>query len=147
MLQRKIKNLTLILSLLPKKLLGVTKMIDIFTGLGAGIAVNRHCVREAIIQILQIHTNVIRIAENGNFEITKQSPKLSKTVDLRKLKGYNLSELVMQISIPAFTFQLYINPCLRWVIQHGFMILAAKLLLGLNNNHEFDECKCDGALE
>lgn len=58
-------------------------------------------------------------------------------IDTSKLKGHNISANVMKISIPSFTFQLYINPCLHWIVEPAFIILASKKLVE-EGHSEFD---------
>jgi len=48
------------------------------------------------------------------------------------IKGHNLSEATMYISVPVFGIQLYNNPVLFWMSRSALMILVGKKLMKSN---------------
>ncbi|XP_055640233.1 dihydroxyacetone phosphate acyltransferase [Toxorhynchites rutilus septentrionalis] len=114
---------------------GLSFMLDIFKDLGAVTTIqkvghleeDRELIRASIIEALAVHRNILQLTTDDVLVITKSHYDFSQ-VDKRKLKGHNLSDVVMKLSVPIFTLQLYCNPCLHWLAQPALVLLAAKKL-------------------
>lgn len=81
-----------------------------------------------IIDSLEIHSNILSIQSNNNIQLVA-GPRIANTtnVDPKKLKGHALSASTMQRSLPSIVLQTYVNPCLFWLHQPAFYLLARKM--------------------
>lgn len=81
-----------------------------------------------IIDSLEIHSNILKIQSNNNIRLVA-GPRIANTtnVDPKKLKGHALSPNTMQRSLPSIVLQTYVNPCLFWLHQPAFYLLARKM--------------------
>lgn len=104
---------------------GISLLKEMFEGLGAHVATDENCIKPEIIETVEIHSNIFHFKQ-GNLEIT-QVPvvQLAQDVDLKRLKAHALSPNTMAIAVPSMTLQLYINPCLFWLVRPGYLIVAA----------------------
>ncbi|EDS32179.1 glycerol-3-phosphate acyltransferase [Culex quinquefasciatus] len=120
---------------LPELIEGLRVLVDIFQHLGAVTTIqktghheaDRNLIRTSIEEALKTHANILQLNSDAVLVIAKSHHDFSQ-VDKRKLKGHNLSDVVMRLSVPIFTLQLYCNPCLHWLAQPALVLLAAKNL-------------------
>lgn len=80
---------------------------------------------------LAIHANILQISQSNDkhLEVVKGgSVTATKRSDISKLKGHDLAANTMRCSIPSIVLQLYTNPCLFWLHQPAFFVLAEKML-------------------
>lgn len=107
---------------------GVHLLDDVLKKLGALVAVEKHNTKLKILDALQIHGHILHAPIYGNIELVKPDISNLQNDDARKLKGHKLSMNTIRNSVPAFSLQIYSNPCLYWLAKPAFIILAAKLL-------------------
>ncbi|XP_038119057.1 dihydroxyacetone phosphate acyltransferase [Culex quinquefasciatus] len=120
---------------LPELIEGLRVLVDILQHLGAVTTIqktghheaDRNLIRTSIEEALKTHANILQLNSDAVLVIAKSHHDFSQ-VDKRKLKGHNLSDVVMRLSVPIFTLQLYCNPCLHWLAQPALVLLAAKNL-------------------
>uniref|UniRef100_A0A1Q3F3N8 Putative mitochondrial glycerol-3-phosphate acyltransferase gpat n=1 Tax=Culex tarsalis TaxID=7177 RepID=A0A1Q3F3N8_CULTA len=120
---------------LPELIEGLRALVDIFQHLGAVTTIqktghheaDRNLIRTSIEEALKTHRNILQLNSDAVLVIAKSHHDFSQ-VDKRKLKGHNLSDVVMRLSVPIFTLQLYCNPCLHWLAQPALVLLASKKL-------------------
>ncbi|XP_055613347.1 dihydroxyacetone phosphate acyltransferase [Uranotaenia lowii] len=114
---------------------GLALLHQIFNDLGAVTTIertgnsgtDRALIEKSVNEALTVHRNILQLTNDNVLVIAKSHHDFSQ-VDKRKLKGHNLSDIVMKLSVPIFTLQLYCNPCLHWLAQPGFLLLVAKEL-------------------
>lgn len=120
---------------------GLAGLVDVFQHLGAVTTIqktgnspssDRALIRSSIEEALKTHSNILQFNSDSVLVIAKSHHDFSQ-VDKRKLKGHNLSDVVMRLSVPIFTLQLYCNPCLHWLAQPALVLLAAKNLSNGNS--------------
>lgn len=97
-------------------------------GLGALVAVESHNTTSKILDSLAIHDNILSSPITGNIELSKPEIFNLQIDDATKLKGYTLSANTIRNSVPAFSLQIYSNPCLYWLAKPAFTLLAARML-------------------
>lgn len=90
-----------------------------------------------IIDSLEIHSNILKFMseqENAPLQLV-QGPRIASTanVDPKKLKGHALSAITMQKSLPSIVLQIYVNPCMFWLHQPAFYLLARKMNVSEND--------------
>ncbi|XP_062563083.1 dihydroxyacetone phosphate acyltransferase [Armigeres subalbatus] len=120
---------------LPELVEGLSNLLDIFKDLGAITTIQKtgnpeldhHLIRTSVREALAVHRNILQLTRNEVLTIAKSHHDFSQ-VDKRKLKGHNLSDVVMKLSVPIFTLQLYCNPCLHWLAQPALVLLVVKHL-------------------
>lgn len=103
-------------------------LADILRKLGALVAVESHNTKIQILDSLNCHGNILSAPIHGNIELIKPEILNLQIEDGNKLKGHKLSMNTIRNSVPAFTLQLYSNPCLYWLARPAFTILAALVL-------------------
>lgn len=96
--------------------------------LGALVAVESNHVKIQVLDSLNIHGNILSAPIHGNIELIKPEILNLQIEDAKKLKGHKLSMNTIRNSVPAFSLQLYSNPCLYWLARPAFTILAALIL-------------------
>ncbi|XP_058057884.1 dihydroxyacetone phosphate acyltransferase isoform X2 [Anopheles bellator] len=105
---------------------GVRQLGVIFGDLGAITEVeDEREVNSRIAQSLAVHRNILQLTSGRILVIAKTRHDFSQ-VDKRKLKGHNLSDAVMKLSVPIFSLQLYCNPCLHWLAVPAMVLLTAR---------------------
>ncbi|XP_058840242.1 dihydroxyacetone phosphate acyltransferase [Topomyia yanbarensis] len=120
---------------LPELVKGLSCMLDLFKDLGATTTIQKtgnveqdnHLIETSISEALTVHRNILQLTSDQILVIATNHHDFSQ-VDKRKLKGHNLSDVVMRLSVPIFTLQLYCNPTLHWLAQPALVLLAAKNL-------------------
>ncbi|XP_065088695.1 dihydroxyacetone phosphate acyltransferase-like [Ochlerotatus camptorhynchus] len=120
---------------LPDLVEGLSNLLDIFKDLGAVTTIQKtgnpeldnHLIRTSVTEALAVHRNILQLTRDEVLTIAKSHHDFSQ-VDKRKLKGHNLSDVVMKLSLPIFTLQLYCNPCLHWLAQPALILLVVKHL-------------------
>lgn len=102
-------------------------MIELLERLGAIVATGRHNAKSSIIDAINIHENILHLPLRGSIVLSKpEIANLKTDVDSGQLKGHRLSANTIRNSVPAFSLQIYSNPCLYWLVRPAFVILAAK---------------------
>lgn len=104
---------------LKEKLVEYTK---IFETLGAIVDNNLAKLDEGIRRTVELHKNILKI-KNNNVCLIKSNVQLAN-IDPSKLKGIRLVNEIMNVAVPAFSLQLYINPTLFWLSRPSFIILS-----------------------
>lgn len=120
---------------LPELIEGLSNLLDIFKDLGAVTTIQKtgnpeldhHLIRSSVREALAVHRNILQLTRDEVLTIAKSNHDFSQ-VDKWKLKGHNLSDVVMKLSVPIFTLQLYCNPCLHWLAQPALVLLVVKHL-------------------
>lgn len=120
---------------LPELIEGLSNLLDVFKDLGAVTTVQKtgnpeldhHLIRTSVREALAVHRNILQLTRDEVLTIAKSQHDFSQ-VDKQKLKGHNLSDMVMKLSVPIFTLQLYCNPCLHWLAQPALVLLVVKHL-------------------
>lgn len=78
------------------------------------------------IETIQIHSNTFVLRGDGKVQqINVSMESLSREIDTRKMKAHSLQPLTMAIAMPSVSLQLYINPCLFWLVRPAYLIFAA----------------------
>lgn len=75
---------------------------------------------------MDVHKNILQLSVDGKVTLMKPVIANVQTINVTKLKGHNLSTNTLRNSVPAFSLQIYCNPCLRWLIQPAFVLLVVK---------------------
>uniref|UniRef100_A0A336K3H7 CSON000074 protein n=1 Tax=Culicoides sonorensis TaxID=179676 RepID=A0A336K3H7_CULSO len=119
----KFKGKSLSLELLCEE---ITSLQRIFRTFGAHLSLNfkNKELRKEISDALQIHKNILCL-KNGNLELVTSTVDFHK-IDKGRMKAHKLSNKVMIQSVPIFSLQLYLNPCLHWTAPHAMIILILK---------------------
>lgn len=107
-----------------------TELIEVkalFEKFGAVVALREDEILRDIQKTLDIHSNILELSRSEELILVKSDVNL-KNMNVSKLKGHNLSEATMNVSVPAFTLQLYNNPTLYWLAKPAILILSASLL-------------------
>lgn len=104
---------------LKKKLVAYTRL---FESLGAIVDNDLNALDEGIARTVDLHSNILNI-KNGTVDLVKSNVQLAN-VNPSKLKGVKLSNEVMNVAVPSFSLQLYINPTLFWLSKPSFIILS-----------------------
>ncbi|XP_055545496.1 dihydroxyacetone phosphate acyltransferase [Wyeomyia smithii] len=112
---------------------GLSNILDVFEDLGAVTTIQKtgrpdddhFVIRTSITEALSVHRNILQLTSDQVLVIATTHHDFNQ-VDKRKLKGHNLTDLVMKLSVPIFTLQLYSNPCLHWLAQPALVLLAAR---------------------
>ncbi|CAO1406276.1 unnamed protein product [Diamesa serratosioi] len=92
----------------------------LFVYFGAILSMDERHEVEEIKSTLKIHSNIL----DDNFHLIKSNVNLNN-MNASKLKGHRFSNETMNIAVPVFSLQLYINPMLYWLAQPAFLVLAA----------------------
>ena len=93
---------------------------NFFLDFGAILSMDERHEVEEIKSTLEIHSNIL----DGNFNLIKSNVNL-QNMNVSKLKGHRFCNETMNISVPVFSLQLYINPTLYWLAQPAFLVLSA----------------------
>lgn len=102
----------------------IVELEELFTGLGAIVAVDTENLDKEIKDTMIVHKNILEIAgNNSTLQLIKPNINLDN-VDMSKLKGARLSNEIMNIAVPTFSLQLYSNPTLYWLAQPAFIVLS-----------------------
>lgn len=104
---------------LKKKLVAYTK---IFETLGAIVDNNLTSLDADIARTVDLHSNILSI-NNDHVDLVKSNVQLVN-VDPSKLKGIRILNELMNVAVPSFSLQLYINPTLFWLSKPSFVILS-----------------------
>lgn len=108
---------------------GVRNLANIVTRLGALVAIGTvQNTTSSILDSLAIHENILSSPITGNIELSHSEILNLQIDDTAKLKGFALSANTIRNSVPAFSLQIYSNPCLYWLATPAFTLLAAKTL-------------------
>lgn len=91
-----------------------------FEHFGAVLSMDERHEEDEIKSTLKIHSNIL----DDNFKLIKSKVNL-QNMNASKLKGHRFCNETMNISVPVFSLQLYINPTLYWLAQPAFLILSA----------------------
>lgn len=94
--------------------------------LGALVSVEYTNIKSKILDSLDVHKNILQLSVDGKITLMKPVIANVQTINVTKLKGHNLSTNTLRNSVPAFSLQIYCNPCLRWLIQPAFVLLVVK---------------------
>lgn len=94
--------------------------------LGALVSVEHTNIKSKILDALDVHKNILQLSVDGKITLMKPVIANVETINVTKLKGHNLSTNTLRNSVPAFSLQIYCNPCLRWLIQPAFVLLVVK---------------------
>lgn len=99
-----------------------------------------------IVDSLSIHANVLDFASNDkNSSLQLAAGKLvsnTKSVNLKMLKGHNLSARTMKRCVPSILLQIYANPCMYWLHQPAFYVLLHRLNVPKDEiSHEMSRIK------
>lgn len=90
-------------------------------------------------EALTVHRNLIGVDENGNVVVVHNSVDLS-TVHPSKLKGHALSNETMTNIVPMIALQIYINPCLHFLVNCCLIVV---ILRSVGKNREiYKGIKC-----
>lgn len=79
---------------------------------------------------MSVHSNIVQFSKSNEkyLELVKGGTVSStKRCDVNKLKGHDLTQKTMRSSIPSFVLQLYCNPCMFWLHQPAFFVMAEVL--------------------
>lgn len=101
----------------------ILELKKIFESFGAIVVLQENCLDQEIQKTLEIHSNFVCL-KNGELKVVKADVNL-RNMNSDKLKGHSLMEETMNISVPAFSLQLYNNPSLYWLSRPALLILAA----------------------
>ena len=102
----------------------IVELVELFTGLGAIVAVDTKNIDKEIKDTMTVHKNILEVAgNNSTLQLIKPNVNLDN-VDVSKLKGARLSNEIMNIAVPTFSLQLYCNPTLHWLAQPAFIVLS-----------------------
>lgn len=102
-------------------------MKSLFEKLGAKVATNEKSIQRDIIETLEVHSNILRLMK-GTVELVSNGINF-ETTDVKRLKGFPLSKETMQTAVPILSLQIYINPCLFWLSNLSFIMLAGLKLI------------------
>ena len=91
-----------------------------FEHFGAVLSMDERHEVDEIKSTLGIHSNIL----DDNFKLIKSNVNL-QNMNASKLKGHRFCNETMNISVPVFSLQLYINPTLYWLAQPAFLVLSA----------------------
>lgn len=94
--------------------------------LGALVSVEHTNIKSKILDSLDVHKNILQLSIDGKVTLMKPVIANVQTINPTKLKGHNLSTNTLRNSVPAFSLQIYCNPCMRWLIQPAFVLLVVK---------------------
>ncbi|XP_053693173.1 dihydroxyacetone phosphate acyltransferase [Sabethes cyaneus] len=128
---------------LPELIEGLSYILDVFKDLGAVTTIQKTgwpetdylLIEASITEALSVHRNILQLTSDQVLVIATSHHDFNQ-VDKRKLKGHNLTDLVMKLSVPIFTLQLYSNPCLHWLAQPALVLLAARSISRSEENAE-----------
>ncbi|XP_058446346.1 dihydroxyacetone phosphate acyltransferase [Malaya genurostris] len=128
---------------LPELVEGLSSMLDMFKDLGAITTVQKtgdvdtdnQLIETSIAEALNVHRNILQLTSDQILVIATTHHDFNE-VDKRKLKGHNLSDVVMRLSVPIFTLQLYSNPCLHWLVEPALVLLTIKNLSSGEEVHQ-----------
>ncbi|XP_050089696.1 dihydroxyacetone phosphate acyltransferase [Anopheles aquasalis] len=107
---------------------GVRQLGTLLADLGAITEVEQlegHAVEKQILAALDVHRNILQLTATDRTLVIAKTHHDFSQVDKRKLKGHNLSDAVMKLSVPIFSLQLYCNPCLHWLAVPAMVLLVA----------------------
>lgn len=107
--------------------------------LGALVSAENTNIKSKILDALDVHKNILQLSVDGKITLMKPVIANVQTINVTKLKGHNLSTNTLRNSVPAFSLQIYCNPCLRWLIQPAFVLLVVKSM----NEKCFSSGECD----
>lgn len=105
---------------------GTNLLATHLTALGALVSVEQTNIKSKILDALDVHKNILQLSVDGKITLMKPVIANVQTINVTKLKGHNLSTNTLRNSVPAFSLQIYCNPCLRWLIQPAFVLLVVK---------------------
>lgn len=126
---------------------GVCLLYNFLTKFNALLAHELPSISESdIVDSLSIHANVLDFASNDkNSSLELTAGKLvsnTKSVNLNKLKGHNLSARTMKRCVPTILLQIYANPCMYWLHQPAFYVLLHRLKVPKDEiSHEMNHIK------
>lgn len=97
--------------------------------LGALVAtyLNGNNIESKILESLNVHSNIVQLSKSNEkyLKLVKGGTVSStKRCDVQKLKGHDLTQKTMRSSIPSIVLQLYCNPCMFWLHQPAFFVMA-----------------------
>ncbi|GJQ76367.1 Dhap-at [Trypoxylus dichotomus] len=80
---------------------------------------------DKVFEALQVHCNLLKLCGDGEIKLIRNVEPMDK-IDRTKLKGHQLQDEIMTKSLPAITIQLYVNPCLHYLINASLITIVLK---------------------
>ncbi|KAG4074295.1 hypothetical protein HA402_008704 [Bradysia odoriphaga] len=105
---------------------GVLLLSTHLRALGALVSVEHTNIKSKILDSLDVHKNILQLSIDGKVTLMKPVIANVQTINPTKLKAHNLSTNTLRNSVPAFSLQIYCNPCMRWLIQPAFVLLVVR---------------------
>lgn len=105
---------------------GVMLLSTHLKALGALVSAEKSNIKSKILDALDVHKNILQLSVDGKITLMKPVIANVQTINVTKLKGHNLSTNTLRNSVPAFSLQIYCNPCLRWLVQPAFVLLVVR---------------------
>jgi glycerone phosphate O-acyltransferase len=116
-----------------KDLLNVEEIIEeivwlkgIVEALGGFVCIDN--VQKNVLDALEVHQNIVTLTSDGKVTLVSNEIVLDKA-NITKLKGHELSEKTITLSVPFMMLQIYINPVLHYFVDVAVLVLILK-------NHE-----------
>jgi glycerone phosphate O-acyltransferase len=116
-----------------KDLLNVEEIIEeivwlkgIVEALGGFVCIDN--VQKNVSDALEVHQNIVALTSDGKVTLVSNEIVLDKA-NITKLKGHELSEKTITLSVPFMMLQIYINPVLHYFVDVAVLVLILK-------NHE-----------
>lgn len=80
---------------------------------------------------ISLHQSLVKIAPSGSVHLVKVNNENCGSVDEHKLKGHKLGIEVMNLAVPMFMLQQYINPCLHFLVNPAIITLIMQHLVAV----------------
>jgi glycerol-3-phosphate O-acyltransferase len=116
-----------------KDLLNVEEIIEeivwlkgIVEALGGFVCIDN--VQKNVLDALEVHQNIVALTSDGKVTLVSNEIVLDKA-NITKLKGHELSEKTITLSVPFMMLQIYINPVLHYFVDVAVLVIILK-------NHE-----------
>ncbi|XP_075221478.1 dihydroxyacetone phosphate acyltransferase [Lycorma delicatula] len=74
-----------------------------------------------LMESIKVHQSLIRVSASGTISLVKLNNDKCKTLDPQTLRGHKLSTDMMNLAVPMLTLQLYVNPCLHFLINSAII--------------------------